>query len=170
MSTPPPRTPGSTQPSSTSTSLAPAPGRNTFPKSRRVRDRKEYQRIQTRGLRLATPHFLVMALRQQGPRRPARFGITASKKSGESVQRSRIKRLLREAFRLHQSEFPEGWDFVIIAREGTDRLHLREIVSSLRVALQKLKQSGGKPQDARGGPPRHDRKPQGSSQGGAKKP
>jgi ribonuclease P protein component len=131
----------------------------TFPKSKRVRDRKEFQRIQGRGIRLATPHFLVMALRQQGPRRSARLGITASKKSGESVQRSRIKRLIREAFRLHQSEFPDGWDFVVIAREGTDRVPLTEIVTSLRSALNKLKQGAGRPpSDARPPAPRHDAK------------
>lgn len=121
----------------------------TFPKSRRVRDRKEYTRIQGRGLRLATPHFLVMALRQQGPRRPARFGITASKKSGESVQRSRIKRVLREAFRLHQAEFPEGWDFVVIAREGGDKLSLSDVMASLRVALHKLKNQDARPPQQR---------------------
>jgi len=121
-----------------------------FPRTRRVRDRREFQRIQGRGLRLATPHFLVMALKQQGPRLPARLGITASKKSGESVQRSRIKRVVREAFRLHQSEFPDGWDFVVIAREGGDKVSLKDVMTSLRVALNKLRQGGGARQDHRG--------------------
>ncbi|MEW5848562.1 MAG: ribonuclease P protein component [Myxococcota bacterium] len=128
-----------------------------FPKTRRIRDRRDYQRIQNRGVRLGASHFLVMAMRQPGPPQPARLGITASKKSGESVARSRIKRLVREAFRLNPGVFPDGWDFVVIAREGADQLALTEVVAQLRGALQKLHHGGGQRSQGgggRGGPPR----------------
>ena len=61
----------------------------------------------------------------------ARLGITASKKSGDSVARSRIKRVVREAFRLNPQAFPKGWDFVVIAREGADKLTMQEAAEEL---------------------------------------
>jgi ribonuclease P protein component len=117
-----------------------------FPKSRRVLERRDFQRIQGRGTRLPEKAMLVMAARQPGKPGPARLGITASRKSGESVQRSRMKRVVREAFRLHQEEFPRGWDFVVIVREGADRLGLADIVKQLLSALGRLKRGGGEPQ------------------------
>ncbi len=47
-----------------------------------------------------------------------RIGLVIGKKSVKlSVERNRIKRQLRETFRLHQLELA-GWDIVVIARKG----------------------------------------------------
>ena len=45
-----------------------------------------------------------------------RLGISVSKKVGNSVVRHRITRLIREAYRLHQSELITGKDIVVVAR------------------------------------------------------
>lgn len=45
-----------------------------------------------------------------------RVGITVSKKLGHAVVRNRIRRRLREVYRLHESEFTPGWDIVVVAR------------------------------------------------------
>lgn len=47
-----------------------------------------------------------------------RLGITVSKKVGNSVVRHRITRLIRESYRLHESEFLPGYDMVVVARTG----------------------------------------------------
>jgi ribonuclease P protein component len=46
----------------------------------------------------------------------SRLGVVVSRKVGGSVVRSRAKRLLRESFRLHQHEFTEPLDLVLVAR------------------------------------------------------
>jgi ribonuclease P protein component len=45
-----------------------------------------------------------------------RMGISISRRVGTAPKRNRIKRLLREAFRLHRAELPRGYDLVIVVR------------------------------------------------------
>ena len=46
----------------------------------------------------------------------ARLGISISRRVGTAPVRNRIKRLLREAFRLHPHNVPRGYDLVIVVR------------------------------------------------------
>ena len=45
-----------------------------------------------------------------------RVGITVSKKLGHAVVRNRIRRRLREIYRLNEERFVPGWDIVVVAR------------------------------------------------------
>ena len=45
-----------------------------------------------------------------------RVGITAGKKLGHAVVRNRVRRRLREVYRLNEDRFAPGWDIVVVAR------------------------------------------------------
>ena len=45
-----------------------------------------------------------------------RVGITVSKKLGVAVIRNRVRRRLREVYRLNEERFQPGWDIVVVAR------------------------------------------------------
>ena len=45
-----------------------------------------------------------------------RVGITVSKKLGHAVVRNRVRRRIREIYRLNEEKFQPGWDIVIVAR------------------------------------------------------
>lgn len=45
-----------------------------------------------------------------------RVGITVSKKLGKAVVRNRVRRRLREVYRLNEEKFQPGWDIVVVAR------------------------------------------------------
>ena len=47
---------------------------------------------------------------------PNRVGITVSKKLGKANVRNRIRRRLREVYRLNEDKFQPGWDIVVVAR------------------------------------------------------
>ncbi|MBX5483717.1 MAG: ribonuclease P protein component [Myxococcaceae bacterium] len=85
-----------------------------FPKSVRVRKRRDYLRIQDSGAKLAVGPLLAVWARNSLPY--TRLGLTVSSKVGNAVVRARVRRHLREYFRLHRSELPQGLDLVLIAR------------------------------------------------------
>lgn len=48
----------------------------------------------------------------------ARFGFVVGRRIGPAVARNRVRRLLREICRRHREEFKDGYDYVVVAREG----------------------------------------------------
>ncbi len=60
-----------------------------------------------------------------------RLGISVSRKVGNSVVRHRLKRLLKEAYRLHEDMFDIGWDIVIIARTSAKHISYIEAKKAL---------------------------------------
>ncbi len=61
----------------------------------------------------------------------SRLGITASKKTGNAAQRNRIKRLVREFFRLNKDCFPQDYDTVVVAKRDADTLNLWKVKEEL---------------------------------------
>ena len=61
--------------------------------------------------------YLVMYVKENGLE-INRIGISVSKKVGNSVVRHRVKRLIKESYRLHENIFNNGLDIVIVARPG----------------------------------------------------
>ena len=60
-----------------------------------------------------------------------RIGISVSKKVGNSIIRHRVKRLIKEAYRLHEDMFNSGLDIVVIARVSAKEISFWEAESAL---------------------------------------
>jgi ribonuclease P protein component len=84
-----------------------------FPKSARLRKRREYLAVQETGTKVHGKHFVAVVTAPSESAPSGRAGITVSKKVGNAVTRNRIKRLVREALR-HRRWV--GCDVVIIAK------------------------------------------------------
>ena len=59
-----------------------------------------------------------------------RVGITASKKLGHAVVRNRVRRRLREIYRLHEEQFAPGWDIVVVARSKAESAPFDKLTKS----------------------------------------
>ena len=68
--------------------------------------------------------YLVMYVRKNDLDRN-RYGITVSKKVGNSVVRHRVTRLIRESIRLNVEKFENGYDIVIIRQRAENARKLR---------------------------------------------
>ena len=102
----------------------------------RVRRRSDYRRIQSRGRRVHTAHFILML--HPSPSSTPRLGVTVTRKVADAVGRNRIKRVVREVFRRNRELFPPGCDVVFVAKPtapGIGYHELREEVLRARHAL-----------------------------------
>ena len=80
----------------------------------KTKKNNEFQRVYKKG-RYKVGRYLVMYAM---PNRKDfnRIGITTGKKFGNSVQRNRMKRIIRESYRLSQDCMAEGYDIIFMAR------------------------------------------------------
>jgi len=88
---------------------------HTFPRSARVRTRREYAHVFDQARRVSDP---LLSLHWCKAGTGARLGLAVSRKvSTRAVMRNRIKRTLREQFRQLRLQLPAG-DYVVVARHG----------------------------------------------------
>ena len=68
-----------------------------------------------------------------------RVGFVVSKKVGNSVIRSKVKRLMKESYRLNDSRFKISYDIIFIARADCKNSTFKEIESALLHLMKKMK-------------------------------
>ena len=73
-----------------------------------------FRRLYHKG-KSAANRYLVLSCRRNGSSEN-RIGLTVSGKLGHAVVRNKIRRRLREIYRLHESRFLPGYDIVVVAR------------------------------------------------------
>ena len=66
-----------------------------------------------------------------------RVGVTVSKKLGKAHIRNRIRRRLREVYRLNEDKFQPGWDIVVVARARALKADFRELTRSYLALAKK---------------------------------
>jgi ribonuclease P protein component len=104
----------------------------------RLHRRREFLRAQRRGARIQSAHFVIYASRLP-QNYQARLGTTVSRRIGGAVVRNRVKRRVRECFRLKlRPILPAGTDLLVIARTGSGQLASAEIFTELLHATMKL--------------------------------
>ena len=96
-----------------------------LPKSCLLRKTAEFNRVYSRGRRLYGKGFALICLR--GDQQHSRLGISVPRKVGNAVRRNRIKRLVRETFRLHRPIFPGSSDIVFTVRPGFAPAGMEEV-------------------------------------------
>lgn len=110
-------------------------GSFSFKKEEKILKRAEFINLNVNGARHHTKNFVVIL--KQNTSDITRLGITASKKFGNSVKRNRVKRLIREFFRLNKQQIPKGYDIMIIALKESNNLNFSKIKKELGELLLK---------------------------------
>ncbi len=106
-----------------------ARGRESFPKTARLRKRPEFLRLARTGKKVHSANFVVIS--KANELGETRLGVTVSGKVGNAVIRNRIKRIVREFFRRRRRELPQGLDVLVIAKPNTTDLSFSRIGTEL---------------------------------------
>ena len=116
--------------------------RLTFPAHKRLRRKSEFDAAYARGRRFGNGFFAVTA--SSNDKSGARLGMAvAVRTAGNAVERNRIRRIIRESFRLHQSGLP-AVDLVVSARPKARAAPGTELHASLASLWKKvIEQCGG---------------------------
>ena len=96
-----------------------------------------FRRLYAKGKKQVTPHLALYA-RKNGET-TNRFGITVSTKLGHAVVRNRVRRRLREIYRIHENRFLPGYDLVVVARVRSVYAKFDELERSFLKAASGLK-------------------------------
>lgn len=113
------------------------PRRLRFGKTLRLRKRWEFLAVQRHGKRLHGRYLVVIASLRDSEE-STRLGVTVSRKVGNAVVRNRLKRLIREAFRVQQWVLPKSLDLVVVAKRSAVDATLTEIKRELKGTTRSL--------------------------------
>ena len=105
-------------------------------KADRILKRREFMVLADSGRRIQNEHFIANFSPNQLGR--SRIGITVTKKVGPAVKRNRIKRLVREYFRLNRHQLAGCWDINIIAKRQTADISSEKTFRSLTNIIERI--------------------------------
>ncbi|HTB22659.1 MAG TPA: ribonuclease P protein component [bacterium] len=118
--------------------LGPAGSKRDFCKARRLLKASDFNRVFKQGRRQSLPEF-TLAFRVRSVSKenrdhvgfPPRLGLSVSRKVGKSVQRNKLKRRLREIFRLNHEKMLIGTELVVIPRKEAVGLSYQDLENKL---------------------------------------
>ena len=87
---------------------------NCLESNERIKKSSNFKYVYSRG-KSVSDRNLVLYIARNGMN-INKVGLSVSKKVGNSVTRNRIRRLIKEAYRLNKKGFKKGYDLVFIAR------------------------------------------------------
>ena len=97
---------------------------------------KDFKRLYYRGKSIVRGTVVVYALPNK--RRFNRLGLTCSKSIGKAVKRNRVKRLMRESYRLVEADIKKGYDIVLVARTRATGAKCCQVLRDLKFSFGKL--------------------------------
>ena len=101
-----------------------------------LKKNKEFLAVYRGGKSFAVPQYVFYYRKNRLKKK--RLGITTGKKSGNSVMRSRCRRLIRVIYRENASLLPEGYDYVFIARLPLSTCKSGELSESFAAAVKNI--------------------------------
>jgi len=128
--------------------------RFSFPKNKRLLTDKQFKAVLNR--RLTAADGLLKLFMAENHRGYPRLGVSVGKAYGGAVVRNRLKRLIREAFRLSRGRIPADFDYLVMispqwtarwrkqasAKKAAGKLGLQDVRASLMTLVEKLMGKG----------------------------
>ena len=101
-----------------------------------LKENYEFRRMYAKGKSGVSPCLVVYC--RPNHRAHNRLGITVGAKLGHAVVRNRVRRRLREIYRLHEAQMRSGWDIVAVARTRAAEADYRALEAEFLKVAGKL--------------------------------
>jgi ribonuclease P protein component len=101
-----------------------------FARVERINDPQDFKRVMKSGRRITSRNFILFM--KQNRNAFHRLGIVVKKEIGAATFRNRIKRYVREFFRLHKHEMKGSFDAVLLVKKGCSVNRYTEAEEELR--------------------------------------
>ena len=105
-----------------------------------LRKKDDFQAIYKAGKSVPERYIVLFYRKNDLPY--SRTAFLASKKVGNSIQRNRAKRLMKESYRLNADRFLDGYDLIFIARKTINGKKQKDVQKSLLNAAKRGKVTG----------------------------
>ena len=105
-----------------------------------LRKKDDFQAIYKAGKSVPERYIVLFYRKNDLPY--SRTAFLASKKVGNSIQRKRAKRMMKESYRLNAEKFLEGYDLIFIARNTINGKKQKDVEKSLLNAAKRGKVTG----------------------------
>ncbi len=92
----------------------------SFPKKKRICRRFDFDAVYQAKVFSADENLVINAMARENSKSGTRLGLSIGRAFGNAPRRNRLKRLIREAFRLEQHRIPSGLDLIVRPRKGSD--------------------------------------------------
>jgi len=100
-----------------------------------MKENRQFKKVYEKGKSFAN-HLLVMYFMKNNLT-VTRLGITVNKKVGKAVVRNRVRRLIKESYRLQEQFIMEGYDIVFVSRARAKEATYKEIYGAMHSLLKK---------------------------------
>lgn len=107
-----------------------------FTKADKLLRRAEFVSLSQFGNKIQNRYFLAFIAKGKSDR--SRLGITITKKVGHAAARNRIKRIVREYFRLNRQRLEEFWDINLIVKRQANTVSNKTIFLSLDNLFERI--------------------------------
>lgn len=109
-----------------------------LPRERRIKQGRDFARAKTQGKRVSSGCLIANWLTLPAGS-PTRLGVITARRVGGAVARARARRLLREAFRIHQLALREPVDLILVAQPSIAGKGFADVERDYIAALRKAR-------------------------------
>ena len=108
----------------------------------RLKKNNEFRMVYRRGKSLANNLLVLYTYKNRSKKNSNnefynKIGVSVSKKVGNSVVRSRSKRLIMESYRLNEASIKKGFDFIFIARTNMKGKSFKDVEKAMKNLFKK---------------------------------
>ena len=104
----------------------------------KIKKSKDFSLIYNKSQKMHTKYAIIFI--KENVNNEQRFGFVASKKTGNAVQRNRIKRIFKEFVKIHKNKFKKNTDYIFVGKsvlkEKTKKLKYKDIEKDINKVIK----------------------------------